>query len=398
MESHTRLTRNDAIDAVRGLVMVIMALDHVRDFVHAGAMTFQPDDLSRTTPVLFLTRWVTHICAPAFVLLAGIAAQRRLRRDGSVSGLAVFLATRGLWLIVVELTLIRFALNFRYGAADPWLLLVLCALGASMILLAPLVRLRAGVVGTAGLVVILLHNTLDTVRAADFGSWAPLWMLLHEQGVFVVAGQILVVAYPILPWAGLLALGFAAGRLFDLERAHRTRVLAVAGGAVVGSFLLLRWWNGYGDPQPWSPQTSAVMTTLSFLRTTKYPPSLAFLLMTVGPTLLALAWFERRAPGAQHPLVVIGRAPLFYYVGHFLVAHAVASCMVWWRYGDFALAFQSGPFPSIGGSAAAFPPGFGWPLWVVYAVWIVVVLLMYPACRWFARLKQERRWWWLAYA
>jgi uncharacterized membrane protein len=390
--------RHEAIDAVRGSVMVIMALDHVRDFVHSGAMNFQPEDLAETTPILFLTRWVTHICAPAFVLLAGIAANRRLQRAGSAAPLSVYLAVRGLWLIVVELTLIRFALNFRYGSADPWLLLVLCALGLSMMVLAPVVRLPTVVLSAAGLAVILLHNTLDNIRAADLGALGPFWMLLHQQGVFVVAGQVVLVAYPMLPWAGLLAVGFAAGGLFDLAPGRRRSVLAFAGNLLILSFLALRWWNGYGDPQPWSSQATPLMTALSFLRTTKYPPSLAFMLMTVGPTLLALAWFERRTPGPRHPLVVIGRVPLFYYVGHFFAAHFVASCLVWWHYGDFSLAFLSGPFPSMGGPRAAFPADFGWPLWAVYVVWVAVVLLMYPACRWFARLKRERRWWWLAYA
>lgn len=391
-------TRLGAIDAGRGLVMVLMALDHVRDFVHAGAMTFQPEDLSRTTPFLFLTRWVTHVCAPAFVLLAGIGARRWLARHGAVPRLSSYLTTRGLWLIVVELTLIRLALNFRFGLADPWLLLVLCALGLSMIVLAALVWLPPRAVGAAGLAIVLLHNTLDPIRAADAGAWAPLWLLLHQQGVFTVAGQVILVAYPMLPWAGLLAIGFAAGGLYHLEPGCRRRILAAAGGLLILSFVALRWWNGYGDPQPWSAQATPEMTALSFLRTTKYPPSLVFLLMTVGPTLLLLAWLERRAPGPQHPLVVIGRVPLFYYVGHFFVAHAVASCLVWWRYGDAALAFRSGPFPSMGGAAADFPTDFGWPLWMAYAVWAVVVLLMYPACRWFARLKRERNWWWLAYA
>jgi uncharacterized membrane protein len=378
--------------------MVIMALDHVRDFVHDGAMLFAPEDLTRTTPAIFLTRWVTHVCAPAFVLLAGVAVNRRLRRDGSASGAFWYLVTRGAWLIVIELTVMRFALNFRYRVDDPWLLLVLSALGLSMMVLALLVRLSTRLVGAAGLAVILLHNTLDQVRAVDFGVLAPLWMLLHEQGVFIAAGYPVLVAYPVLPWAGLMAVGFAGGDLLDLDREKRQRLFAIGGTVLVVAFVLLRSWNGYGDPQPWTLQDTWVMTALSFLRTTKYPPSLAFLLMTIGPTLLALAWFERRPPGARHPLVVIGSVPLFYYVGHFFVAHVLASGLALWEYGDATLAFRSGPFPSIGGARALFPPDFGWPLWVVYTAWIAVVAVMYPACRWFARIKRERRWWWLRYA
>ena len=388
--------RHAALDAVRGAVMVVMALDHVRDFVHVGAMSFQPEDLARTTPVLFLTRWVTHICAPAFVFLAGLAAHRKLQRDGPAS-LARYLLARGLWLIVIELTVLRFALNFRFSTQDPWLILVLCAIGVSMMILAALVSLPPLVVGAIGLAVVLLHNLFDSVRAADLGALAPLWLLAHQQGVFTVAGQAFVVAYPILPWAGVIALGFSAGTLYDLDPQRRRRLLVWTGFALIGAFLALRAWNQYGDPQPWASQPAAVFTILSFLRTTKYPPSLAFLLMTLGPVLLALAWFERRPLGSAHPLAVIGRVPLFYYVGHFLLAHLVTSFMVWWRYGDPSLAFFSGPFPSMGGARNAFPSDFGWPLWVVYLVWMSVVLAMYPLCRWYARVKSERRSWWVSY-
>jgi uncharacterized membrane protein len=379
------------IDAVRGLVMSLMALDHVRDFIHAGAMSFQPEDLARTTPILFLTRWITHPCAPAFVFLAGVAAQRKLRRDGSVPRLSRYLATRGLWLVLVELTLIRFALNFQIGAQAPWLLLVLWALGLSMVMLAALIHLPLPVVGAAGLAVVALHNLLDPIRAADLGALSPLWLALHQQGAFTVAGHVVVVAYPVLPWAGVMALGFAAGALYDLEPERRRRVLVWTGTALIAGFLMLRGWNQYGDPQPWAVQSTATLTVLSFLRATKYPPSLAFLLMTLGPVLLALAWFERRTFDPGHPLAVIGRVPLFYYVGHFFAAHVVASCMVWWRYGDLSLAFLSGPFPSMGGARETFPADFGWPLWVVYVVWIAVVLFMYPLCRWYGRIRSDRR-------
>ena len=391
-------TRLGAIDAVRGAVMVVMALDHVRDFVHAGAMSFQPEDLTRTTPALFLTRWVTHICAPAFVFLAGMAVHRRRRRDGSTSGAAAFLVTRGLWLILLELTVVRFALNFRIFGGDPWLMLVLCAIGLSMIVLAPLVALPVRVTGALGLAIVALHNLADPVQAQQLGAWAPLWLILHQQGIIPVAGQIVVVAYPMLPWVGVLALGYAAGSLYDMDEPSRRRILVRTGTAAIVAFVALRALNAYGDPQPWSTQGSPAFTMLSFLRTTKYPPSLLFLLMTLGPVLFALAWFERRPLAVGHPLVTFGRVPLFYYLGHFLLAHTVASSLVWARYGDFSLAFLSGPFPSVGGSRDAFPPDFGWPLWVAYLVWLAVVLAMYPLCAWYGQLKaRHRAAWWARY-
>ena len=293
--------------------------------------------------------------------------------------------------------MLRFALNFRFSTQDPWLLLVLCAIGVSMVILAGLVHLPVPAVATVGFLIVVLHNLFDPVRAADLGALSPLWLLAHQQGAFTVAGQVVVVAYPMLPWAGVMALGFAAGALYDLDPHRRRRLLLWTGLSLMVAFLALRAWNHYGDPRPWASQSTAVFTVLSFLRTTKYPPSLAFLLMTLGPVLLAMAWFERRTLRPDHPLAVVGRVPLFYYVGHFLLAHLVTSLMVWWRYGDFSLAFLSGPFPSMGGARDAFPPDFGWPLWVVYVVWIGVVLAMYPLCRWYARVKSERRSWWVHY-
>ena len=197
-------TRLTAIDALRGAVMVIMALDHARDFLHMSAMSFSPEDLTRTTPALFFTRWITHVCAPTFMFLAGIGVCVRLRRDGSAARVSRFLWTRGLWLIVFELTVMRLAMNFTLGPPYPILLLVLSALGAAMIVMAALIHLPWRIVATGSVAVILLHNTLDGVQASQFGALAPVWQILHQPGVFFVFGIGVVVGYPIMPWAAVM--------------------------------------------------------------------------------------------------------------------------------------------------------------------------------------------------
>lgn len=385
--------RHPGIDAARGAIMVVMALDHVREFFHADAMVFNAEDLTRTTPILFLTRWITHVCAPGFAFLAGLAAARQLARDGDRGRLSRHLVTRGLWLVLLELTVMRFALNFRLGSQDPLLLIILVALGLSMVALAALVWLPAPAVLGYGVAVVALHNLLDPLRPADFGALAPLWTLLHAPGVIVVGGLPVVSGYPVLPWTGVMALGFAAGGLYDLDPARRQRLLTTTGLALVAAFLVVRAVNVYGDPNPWAAQASPVMTVLSFLRTTKYPPSLQFVLMTLGPLLLALAWADRRSPSAAHPLVAIGRVPLFYYVVHFYLAHVAASAVAAVQYGP-TLAFLSGPFPSMGGSRDLFPPGFGHPLWATYVAWAAVVGAMLPLCRWYGRYKATHQPWW----
>lgn len=387
--------RVTAIDAVRGLVMIVMALDHVRDFVHAGAMSFSPEDLTRTTPALFLTRWITHICAPAFVFLAGVGAQRWLSRHGSVGALRSYLVSRGLWLVLLELAVIRFFLNFRLLGPDALLLLVLCALGLSMVALAFVVSWPTRVLVAVGLAIVTLHNLLDGVQAQNLGAFAPFWLLLHQQGVIPIGSLPAVVAYPVLPWFGVILLGFAAGTLYDRPAEERQHTLWQIGLATTVLFVIWRALVPYGDPQPWAAQDSPVLTVLSFLRTTKYPPSFVFLLMTLGPVLMLLAWFERVTPRFAGVLVVFGRVPLFYYLVHFGLAHVIASCLVWARYGSFSLAFLSGPFPSTGGAQTTFPDDLGWSLGVTCVVWLVVVLVMYPLCRWFGALKarhQGARW------
>ena len=377
--------------------MIIMALDHIRDFFHIGAMTFSPEDLARTTPLLFFTRWITHVCAPTFMFLAGLGAAFRLQRGGSKAELSRFLLTRGLWLIVLEATVMRLAMNFTFASQFPLLLLILWALGVAMIALAALIHLPPRVLLVVSLAIVAGHNLLDGVEARSLGAWAPLWNVLHQQGVFLVQGFAIVVAYPVLPWIGVMAAGFCAGELYWLEPARRRRILIGMGVACLALFVVLRTFNVYGDPSPWSPQRSAIFTVLSFFRVTKYPPSLEFLLITLGPSLLALAALDGRALSPRHLLVAIGRAPLFYYVVHFWLIHIMAAAMAWLRYGSASFAFLFQPLPSMGGPRPLFPPDFGYPLWVSYAVWIVVVAALYPMCLWFSQVKARRREWWLSY-
>jgi uncharacterized membrane protein len=372
--------------------MIIMALDHVRDFIHAGAMTgASPTNLASTSTLLFMTRWITHFCAPVFMLTAGMGAW--FYSQGKTKGqLSAFLVTRGIWLVVLELTLMQFAYNFNLSTANPILLLVLYALGASMLMLAALIWLPLPLVAAISLAVIGLHNLADGVR-----SQSPLWLLLHQVGAFPFAGRIWITAYSIVPWFAVMALGFCLGALFSKPPADRQRWLLRAGIATTIAFIVIRVINGYGDPSPWSWQASAPFTVWSFVNTTKYPPSLDFLLMTLGPALIVLSGFERLTLSKANPLIVFGRVPLFYFVLHFFAAHVTIVLLSLIRYGGGAMAFMWQPVPSMGGPREEFPPSFGYDLWVAYAVWLVIVLALYPLCLWFSRIKQRSQTWWLSY-
>ena len=377
--------------------MVIMALDHVRDFIHRGAMSASPTDLATTTPVLFLTRWITHLCAPAFMLTAGLGAYLWWRRGRTRRELSLFLLTRGLWLIVLEMTVMRLAYNFNLSGEYPLLLVVLWALGGSMVALAALIWLPLPALAVASLVVIAAHNLFDGVDPARLGAAAGLWNILHQPGLVPLPGIPTIVAYPLVPWIAVMALGFCLGPLFLHEPSRRQRLLLRLGAAATIGFVLLRSVNRYGDPAPWATQGTAVYTVLSFLNTTKYPPSLAFLLMTLGPVLLALGWLDRHPPRPTHPLVVFGRVPLFYFVLHFYAAHLAAVLLAFARYGSDAWRFAFHPLPSMGGPTALFPSEFGYDLGVTYLVWALIVLALYPVCRWFAAVKARRHDWWLGY-
>ena len=372
------------VDALRGLVMIIMALDHVRDFVHRAAMSSSPTDLRVASAVLFLTRWITHLCAPVFMLTAGVGAYMYARRGGRTTGqLSWFLVTRGLWLIALELTVMQLAYNFDVSASYPVFLLVLWVLGACMIILAALVWLPIPVLIVGCAAVVVLHHLLDGTP----------WPLLYQVGAVPFAGRVFIAPYTLIPWFAVMAFGYCMGPLFEAPAAARRRWLFRIGLGLTVAFIVIRGLNVYGDPVPWS----GPRVLLSFLNTTKYPPSLSFLLMTLGPALVLLAWFERVSFSRTNPLIVFGRVPLFYFVLHFFAAHAIAVLLAIATYGSSAWSFMFQPVPSMGGPAPAFPAGFGWDLWVVYAVWIALVALLYPVCRWFSAVKERRREWWISY-
>src|SRR5262249_40431466 len=287
--------RVQAVDALRGAIVIIMALDHVRDFIHISAMSFSPTDLTRTTAGLFFTRWITHFCAPVFAFTAGIGAFFWYYHGRTLPQLSRFLVTRGLWLMFLELTWLRFILLFQWkwnGAI--FILTVFWMLGLSMVVLAALLHLPPKILVPLSLAVIATHNLLDPVRPDRFGQLAPLFDILHQQAVFPFHGALFVVAYPLVPWFAVMAAGFSFGTVFlwDPER-RRSFVIRLGLGLTV-LFVALRAWNHYGDAVKWSHQPTLLFTALSFLNTSKYPPSLLFLLMTLGPALLVLGYWNGR--------------------------------------------------------------------------------------------------------
>lgn len=391
--------RVDSVDILRGVAMILMALDHTRDFF--GNAAADPTNLATASTALFLTRWVTHFCAPVFFLLTGTGAYLSLRKR-SRGELSRFLLTRGAALVLLELTVTRALLQFNLDYRVT-ILNVIWALGWSMIALAALCRLPLRLVVTFGLAMIALHNLADGIPPAAFGRLAPLWIVLHQPGVLVAAGGRLVfLAYPLIPWIGVTAVGFGLGRLFELPVARRRSIMLAAGATLVSAFILLRLANVYGDPRPWTGQASALRTLVSFLNTTKYPPSLLFLAMTLGPALLALgamdAWLERKGtaalPVAARPVLVFGRVPLFYYLLHLGLIHLLAVAASAWRFHGVRWMFES---PSLDRFPVTQPPGWPAPLPWVYAAWLLVVVLAYPACRWYAALKARRKDAWLSY-
>ena len=385
--------RVQSVDALRGFVMIVMALDHTRDFFHTAAMSFQPDDLTRTTAALFFTRWITHICAPVFMFTAGVGAFFWLKRGRTPKELSRFLWTRGLWLVFLELTVLRFALTFSV-TANPLILTVLWALGWSMVALAFLSRLPVRILAPLSIAVIALHNLADPIPAAQFGPAAWLWNVLHQPGLIRLGSALIIPGYALIPWIFVMSAGFCFGRIVALPGPQRRQWMLRIGLGLTLAFLVIRAINVYGDPVRWSTRFPG-MTVLSFLRCTKYPPSLDFLLMTLGPAILLLTWLDTMRFAKTNPLIVFGRTPLFYFLVHMFVIHLLAIPLALLRYGHAGFLWT--PLPSMGGDIKLYPPGYGYSLLTVYAIWAAVVVMLYPLCLWFSRLKEQRKDWWLSY-
>lgn len=379
--------RYESVDLVRGAVMVLMVLDHVRDFF--GDVTIRPTDLATTTTALFFTRWITHYCAPTFIFLAGLGAYLSMIRGKSRRELSYFLFTRGLWLIFLEVTVIRIGLTF-----DPTYrfipLIVFWAIGMSMVVLSALVFLPTWLVGLFGVVLIAGHNAFDGVGAQQSGAVGALVTILHRPGLLaVIGGRMIFCLYPLIPWVGVMAAGYALGTVFRLEPARRRRILLGLGLTLIALFVGLRASNVYGDPKPWAQQVSPVFTALSFINCEKYPPSLLYLLMTLGPMLVGLALADRSPGRVGRVLVTLGRVPLFFFVLQWYVLH-VSAIVIALVMGKPALwLVGNGPFEP--------PPGYGYSLAFVYVMWVVTLAMMYPACAWFAEVKRRRRDAWLSY-
>ena len=401
MTDSTLKARIYSIDLLRGIVMMIMLLDHTRDFVHAGALQSDPTDPATTSVAVFFTRWITHYCAPTFVFLSGVSIYLQKANGKSNAELSRFLWTRGLWLVLLEFTLIRFLIVFNFDYTFFGMAQVIWAIGVSMIVMAALIYLPVKLVGVIGILMIVLHNLLDGIQVPQqiaFAGTPPpdlsqaIWIILHQQGVvhlFSGSSQVFF-AYPLIPWIGVMAAGYALGTIYNWESEQRRKLLFKLGLLATALFVVIRLVNVYGDPVPWSLQATPVATFLSYLNTTKYPPSLLFLLMTLGPAILVLTLTDRIDGNSiwQRVCITFGRVPMFFYLLQWLFAHGSGVLLSYLAGIDVTYLFQMGQNA---------PPGHGFSLWVVYAVWVTGLILLYPLCLWYGNLKRRSKHWLLSY-
>lgn len=391
----TRRNRIDSIDLLRGVVMIIMALDHVRDYFHKSAFLYDPTDLTHTSVSIFFTRWITHFCAPVFVFLAGISAFLYGVKKGRKE-LSFFLLTRGIWLVFAELFIVTLGWTFN-PAFRIFNLQVIWAIGFSMIILSAMIYMSMRMILVVGILLVAGHNLLDSIHVSGTGWSAFLWSIFHDPRDFVVGQLSFFLHYPLLPWIGILATGYCAGSLFrpKYDAQKRKRTLFSLGIGTVILFIILRSGNWYGDAAHWAVQRNAVFSLMSFLNVTKYPPSLLYALMTLGPAMVFLSLAEKPLNAWTSKITIFGRVPMFYYLVHIYLIHLLAifgtmiSGFNWWDM--ILLTNRVNRVPEL--------KGYGFSLAIVYGVWIAVILILYPFCRWFDRYKQAHLAsnWWLSY-
>jgi len=386
--------RIQSIDILRGIVMLIMALDHARDYLHATAWTDDPLNFATTTPQLYFTRWITHFCAPVFVFLSGssafLAGQKKTRPE-----LSVFLLKRGFWLVFAELVIVTLGWTFN-PLYNLFILQVIWAIGWSMIIVGLLVRTSVKMVMIIGCLIVFGHNILDYLTLPQQGAASILWRVFFTTTFRVYpVGQthFILDIYAILPWTGLMCLGYGFGRIYrtGFDAVRRRKILLSLGSAVIIFFILLRLINVYGDPHPWSTQKNNFYTFLSFINATKYPVSLLYACMTLGPAMIVLALLEHAQNKLTRILSMYGRVPFFYYVCHIYLTHAI--CVIFFfasGYGARDIVDRNTPF-------LFRPQHFGFDLPVVYAVWLFVILALYVPCKWFDNYRRTHHQWWLSY-
>ena len=386
--------RITSIDFLRGTIMIVMALDHVRDYLYSASFLYDPLDFSKTTGILFFTRWITHFCAPIFMLLAGTSAYL-IGRKKTKAELSVFLVKRGLWLVVLELFVVNLGWNFNL-AFPMFFFITIWALGISMIVLATVIHLPKRLILAFGIIMVFGHDLLDSIHVAGNTLPAFGWAVLHDQNVFNWHSEVLLVGYPLLPWIGVMPLGYCLGEWYSAEYSpeKRKKNLLILGACSLVLFVLLRYSNLYGDPVKWSVQKDGFFTFLSFLNVNKYPPSLLYLLLTLGAACLFLSFAEKAQGAVVKVVSVYGRVPMFYYLIHIYVIHLIAI------------------------TASALTPGQDWKIWILkqpiwfthdlkgygfslpvaYLVWALIVIALYPLCKRYDAYKQANKdKWWLSY-
>jgi uncharacterized membrane protein len=383
-----------SIDVLRGAVMIIMALDHVRDFFHNTASTDSPTNLLTTTPLLFYTRWITHFCAPTFVFLAGISAWL-MGQKKTTGELSLFLVKRGIWLIGVEVLIVTLAWTFN-PFYNLLILQVIWAIGVSMIILGCLVWLSPNFILLLGLLIVGFHNMLDYAELSRSGHVNLIWELAHH-GNFklenLTANHFVIIVYAFLPWTGIMLVGFGLGRIFSgtFSAGKRRGILYGLGSTFIVLFIILRFLNGYGDPSSWSIQRNSLFSLLSFINLSKYPPSLDYILLTIGAALILLGSLDRISKGSFSFLRVFGRVPFFFYVLHLYLIHTITVIVFFIQgYPEKDIAPQHSPFMFR-------PDHFGFSLPVVYFLWAAVILILYPLCKKYDRYKTSHQFWWLSY-